>query len=66
MDRRLQRLQEGYHDGPEGGTGDYRILTPWKAPEERPSGWNPDLDDGVKINIDPVQRVGVLRVAKVA
>lgn len=66
LDRRLQRLQEGYHDGPEGGTGDYRILTPWKAPEERPSGWNPDLDDGVKINIDPVQRAGVLRVAKVA
>lgn len=65
LDVRLQRVQEGYHDGPDGGSGDYRILTPWKSPEERPNGWEPDLDDGVKVNIDPFQRAGVLRVVRV-
>ena len=65
LDRRLQRVQEGYHDGPEGGDTDYRILTPWKAPEDCPNGWDPDLDDGVKVNIDPLQKAGALRVAKV-
>ena len=65
LDRRLQRVQEGYHDGRDGGDTDYRILTPWKAPDERPNGWEPDLDDGVKVNIEPLQKAGVLRVAKV-
>ena len=65
LDERLQRVQEGYHDGPEGGDTDYRILTPWKAPDDRPNGWEPDLDDGVKVNIQPLQKAGVLRVAKV-
>ena len=65
LDRKLQSVQEGYHDGPEGGHTDYRILTPWKAPEDRPNGWNPDLDDGVKVNIEPLQKAATLRVAKV-
>jgi hypothetical protein len=26
-------------------------------------GWGPDLDDGVKVNIEPLQKAGVLRVA---
>ena len=65
LDRRLQRIQEGYHDGSEGGNTDYRILTPWKEPDDLPNGWAPDLDDGVKINIEPLQKAGVLRVAKV-
>ena len=65
LDERLQRVQEGYHDGPEGGDTDNRILTPWKAPDDRPNGWEPDLDDGVKVNIHPLQKAGVLRVAKV-
>jgi len=65
LDRRLQSLQEGRHEGPEGGERDYRILTPWKSPEERPKGWDPDLDDGVKVNIEPLQKAGVLRIAKV-
>ena len=65
LDRRLQRVQEGYHDGPDGGDTDYRILTPWKALDDRPNGWEPDLDDGVKVNIEPLQTAGVLRVAKV-
>lgn len=65
LDRRLQKVQEGQHEGEENGPQDYRILTPWKSPEQRPKGWDPDIDDGVKVNIEPLQKAGVLRIAKV-
>ena len=61
LDRRLERVQEGFHHG----TEDFRILTPWKAEGERPKGWDPDINDGVKVNIKPLQRAGVLRVPEV-
>jgi hypothetical protein len=61
LDQRLQWSQEGQHEGLEGGDRDFRILTPWKSVEERPQGWDPDLDDGVKVNIEPLQRAEVLR-----
>ncbi len=57
LDRRLQQVQEG--------NGDFGIKIPWKTPEEHPVGWDPDLDDGVKVNIEPLQKAGVLRIAKV-
>jgi hypothetical protein len=66
LDRRLQAVQEGLHEGPEGGERDFRILTPWKSASERPKDWNPDLDDGVAVNIAPMERAGVLRVGKVS
>jgi hypothetical protein len=66
LDKKLQQIQEGHHEGPEGGERDFRILTPWKEPSARPHGWAPDLDDGVKVNIAPLDRAGVLRVAGVA
>lgn len=62
FDRKLARLQEGHHSGAEGGDEDYRILTSWKKPEDRPNGWRPDLDDGVKVNIAPLARTGLLRI----
>jgi hypothetical protein len=65
LDRRLQWVQEGRHDGPGGTDRDFRILTPWMSPAERPKGWDPDLDDGVKVNIEPMQKAGVLRIARV-
>jgi hypothetical protein len=65
LDQKLRWIQEGHHDGPEGGDHDYRILTPWKSPSERPQGWDPDLDDGVKVNIAPFEKAGALRVTKV-
>jgi hypothetical protein len=61
LDRRLQRVQEAFHQGAE----DYRILTPWKTEHERPKGWDPDINDGVKVNIEPLQRAGVLRIPEV-
>ena len=66
LDKKLQLVQEGHHEGPEGGERDFRILTPWKEPAARPQGWSPDLDDGVKVNIAPLERAGVLRVTGVA
>jgi hypothetical protein len=63
LDQRLQWVQEGTSDYP--APGDCRILTPWKSEEERPQGWRPDLDDGVAVNILPVQTAGVLRIAEV-
>jgi len=65
LDKKLQLIQEGHHEGSDGGERDYRILTPWKAPGERPKGWDPDLDDGVKVNIEPFEKAGILRVGKV-
>ena len=65
LDRRLQAVQEGHHEEPEGGDSDYRILTPWKSPADRPQGWVPDIDDGVKVNIEPLQKAGVLRIRRV-
>jgi hypothetical protein len=61
FETRLQRVQEGYHQG----SDDYRILAPWKAEQEQPKGWSPDIDDGVKVNIEPLQRAGVLRISEV-
>ena len=66
LDKSLQQIQEGHHEGTEGGDRDFRILTPWKEPSARPRGWNPDFDDGVKVNIAPFDRAGVLRVVGVA
>ena len=65
FDQKLQWVQEGFFDGEEGGDRDFRILTPWKTAEQRPQGWDPDLDDGVAVNLAPLQRAGVLRLAKV-
>ena len=66
LDTNLQLIQEGHHEGSHGDTRDFRILTPWKEPDARPRGWNPDFDDGVKVNIAPLARAGVLRVTGVA
>ena len=65
LDLKLQAVQEGHHEGPEGGDRDYRILTPWKSADQRPTGWDPDIDDGVRVNIAPLQKAAVLRSAKV-
>lgn len=62
FETKLKRLQEGAHSGPKGGDGDYRILTPWKSSAELPQGWNPDLDDGIKVNLAPLARTNLLRI----
>jgi hypothetical protein len=43
------------------GEPDYDIYVRWKSLAEQPIGWNPDLDDGVRLNIRPFVTAGVLR-----
>jgi hypothetical protein len=43
------------------GEPPYDIFVRWKAPHEQPIGWEPDLNDGVRVNIWPFVRAGVLR-----
>jgi hypothetical protein len=43
------------------GEGPYDIFVRWKPLEEQPSGWEPDLNDGVRLNIRPFVTGGVLR-----
>ncbi len=59
LDQKLQWIQEGINGHP--APGDCRIRTPWKADADQPQGWRPDLDDGVVVNIAPLQVSGVLR-----
>jgi hypothetical protein len=37
------------------------IYVRWKSLAEQPIGWDPDLDDGVRLNVRPFVTAGVLR-----
>jgi hypothetical protein len=39
------------------GESPYDIFVRWKPLEEQPVGWNPDLNDGVRLNIRPFMNV---------
>ena len=43
------------------GEPPYDIFVRWKPLEEQPIGWDPDLNDGVRVNIRPFMNAGVLR-----
>ena len=43
------------------GQPPYDIYVRWKTLAEQPFGWNPDLNDGVRMNIRPFVTAGVLR-----
>jgi hypothetical protein len=43
------------------GEPPYDIYVRWKALREQPIGWEPDLDDGVRLNIRPFVKAGILR-----
>lgn len=43
------------------GEPPYDIFVRWKSLDEQPMGWEPDLDDGVRMNIRPFMEAGVLR-----
>ena len=43
------------------GEPPYDIYIRWKPLHEQPIGWNPDLNDGVRLNIRPFVTAGVLR-----
>jgi len=43
------------------GEQPYDIFIRWKKLEEQPIGWEPDLNDGVRLNIRPFVEAGILR-----
>jgi len=43
------------------GEAPYDIFVRWKSLEQQPIGWEPDLNDGVRLNIRPFIEAGVLR-----
>jgi hypothetical protein len=53
LKRRLELILEG--EPP------YDIFVRWKKLSEQPIGWNPDLNDGVRLNIRPFMSAEVLR-----
>lgn len=53
LQRRLEAILEG--EPP------YDIYVRWKPLHEQPIGWEPDLSDGVRLNIRPCVEAGVLR-----
>lgn len=44
-----------------GGEPPYDVYVRWKEMAGQPIGWEPDLDDGVRLNIRPFVTAGVLR-----
>jgi len=46
------------------GEKPYDIFVRWKSEAEQPTGWNPDLNDGVRLNIRPFMTADVLRHKK--
>jgi len=53
----LQKKLEAIRDGEK----PYDIYVRWKPLQEQPIGWNPDLNDGVRLNIRPFVKAGILR-----
>ncbi len=47
------------------GEAPYDIFVRWKTKAEQPIGWEPDLNDGVRMNIRPFVEAGILK-AKVS
>jgi hypothetical protein len=43
------------------GEPPYDIFVRWKSLAEQPLGWDPDLNDGVRMNIRPFVEAGILR-----
>ena len=43
------------------GEAPYDIYVRWKELHEQPLGWNPDINDGVRLNVRPFVEAGVLR-----
>ena len=45
------------------GEPPYDIYVRWKPLAEQPIGWDPHLDDGVRLNIRPFVRADILRAS---
>ena len=52
---------EGHPDPDLEKSWGYDIFVRWKPLEQQPIGWNPDLNDGVRLNIRPFMEADILR-----
>jgi hypothetical protein len=48
------------------GAPPYDIFVRWKPLHQQPQGWEPDINDGVRMNIRPFVEAGVLRIPRVS
>jgi hypothetical protein len=46
------------------GEKPFDIFVRWKPLAQQPIGWEPDLNDGVRMNIRPFVEAGVLRIPR--
>jgi hypothetical protein len=46
------------------GEPPYDIFVRWKPLHQQPQGWEPDINDGVRMNIRPFVEAGVLRIPR--
>jgi hypothetical protein len=53
LQKQLEKIREG--ESP------FDIYIRWKSIDKQPIGWNPDLNDGIRLNIRPFFKTGVLR-----
>ena len=53
LQEELKKIIEGEHP--------YDIFVRWKEAHEQPIGWEPDLNDGVLLNVKPFVEAGILR-----
>ena len=53
LQHKLEEIMEGEKP--------YDIYVRWKELRDQPVGWDPDLNDGVRLNIRPFVEAGVLR-----
>jgi len=53
----LQKKLKWIHEGED----PYDIFVRWKPLEKQPIGWEPDLNDGVRLNIRPFMQADILR-----
>ncbi len=44
----------------EGTTPEARIRYPWRGDRNQPQGWAPELSEGIRPNLAPLQRLGLL------
>jgi len=59
LQRKLALILEG--EAAADGKSGYDIYVRWKPLHKQPIGWEPDLNDGVRLNIRPFVEAGVLR-----
>lgn len=53
LQKRLEKIREGERP--------FDIYVRWKSMDKQPIGWNPDMNDGVRLNIRPFVEASVLR-----